>query len=120
MDANAFVDNRDRRIELQHAFCSLDCVGKDPRTESGKAVYFQPPKSVKICKPCIIYKRDTANLGYADDKTYMAQWRYQVTVVDTNPDSVIPDKLIWLFPKISPERTYTSDNLYHWVFTLFY
>lgn len=82
-------------------------------------VYFQPPATVLLKYPCIIYSTAVRKPKYADDIPYDLQMGYSVTVIDSNPDSVFPDKLAEL-PKCTFDRHYTSNNLNHDVFTLFY
>lgn len=82
-------------------------------------VYFQPPSNVQIKYPCIVYKRDTAETVFADNNPYRYTKRYQVTVIDRNPDSDIPDKVAAL-PMCTMARFYTADNLNHDVFTLYF
>jgi hypothetical protein len=82
-------------------------------------VYFQPPPSLHMDYPCIVYKRDYRLIRYADDKPYSHKKRYQVTVIDKNPDSIIPDKIAEL-PMCSYDRFFTSENLNHDVFNLFF
>lgn len=98
------------RLELQQVL--VDLLGSSN-------VYFQPPPTVKMKYPCIIYKRDAVNEEFADNQPYARKKRYQVTVVDQNPDSDTPDK-IGSLPMCSYERFYTSDNLNHDVFNLFF
>lgn len=82
-------------------------------------VYFQPPPTVKMEYPCIVYKRDNARTIFAGDKPYGYTKRYQVTVIDRNPDSLIPAKIAAL-PMCTFNRFYTADNLNHDVYTLFF
>lgn len=82
-------------------------------------VYFQPPPSLKMDYPCIVYKRDSAETIFAGDKPYGYTDRYQVTVIDRNPDSEIPAKVAKL-PMCIFDRFYTADNLNHDVFKLFF
>lgn len=82
-------------------------------------VYFQLPASLKLEYPCIIYKRDADNPFYADDKRYLGMKRYLITVVDKDPDSIIPDKMLQ-FPYCSFTSHYTVDNLNHDVYSLYY
>lgn len=82
-------------------------------------VYFQPPPSLQIEYPCIIYKRDNMDMKHADNSLYKNKIRYQVTVVDRNPDSDIPEKVAAL-PLCSFDRAYAADNLNHDVFNLFF
>ena len=75
-------------------------------------VYFQPPPSLKMKYPCIVYERARINTQYADNLPYKLDMVYYVTSIDSNPDSEIPKKLSW-FPKSAFQRHYVSDNLYH-------
>jgi hypothetical protein len=85
----------------------------------GPDVYFQPPTNVMMQYPCIVYKRDQANTLFAGNKPYRYTKRYQVTVIDRDPDSAIPDKIASL-PSCTHDRFYTADNLNHDVFNLFF
>ena len=82
-------------------------------------VYFQPPPNVAMAYPCIIYKRDRSDMKSADNILYAHKIRYQVTVVDRDPDSLIPGKVAEL-PYCIFDRFYTADGLNHDVFKIFY
>lgn len=69
--------------------------------------------------PCIVYKRDDVDVLYAGNRPYRSTKRYQVTVIDQDPDSEIPDKVASL-PLSSFERHYTADYLNHDVFNVFF
>lgn len=83
-------------------------------------VYFQPPESVKIKYPCIIYERDSADIKFANDKPYKNVFRYTVTVIEKDPDGLFIEKLLGHFHMCRYDRHYTADNLNHDVFTLYY
>lgn len=82
-------------------------------------VYFQPPESVRLKYPCIIYKRRTGDTTFADDKPYRFEYCYTVTVIDANPDSDLPQKVAML-PMCKMDRCFTSDNLNHTTFVMYY
>lgn len=82
-------------------------------------VYFQPPATVKMQYPCIVYHRDNADTKFADNGPYRLTKKYQVTVIDRNPDSLIPDRVATL-PLCTYNRWFSADNLNHDVFTLYY
>ncbi|QJD49600.1 hypothetical protein HWD32_gp22 [Gordonia phage Secretariat] len=82
-------------------------------------VYFQPPNGLKMQYPCIVYSRDNMDVSYADNGPYRHATRYEVTVIDQNPDSAIVEKVAML-PKTSYTRFFTADNLNHDVFTLYF
>lgn len=84
-----------------------------------KNVYFQPPESIKLKYPCIIYSLDTINPRFADNVPYGVDKRYAVTIIDRNPDSTIPDELS-KWPLTFFIRFYTSNNLNHWVFNMYW
>lgn len=99
-----------RRIELQSMLEKL--LGS-------RNVYFQPPETLKINYPCIIYNLATIDVDQADDMNYICRKAYSVTYVDKNPDNTMVDELIKL-PGCRFDRTYRSSNLNHYTFTLFY
>lgn len=82
-------------------------------------VYFQPPNKLKLEYPCIVYERDDIANQHADNAPYKSLTRYKVTVIDDNPDSSIVDR-IKLLPQCRYNRFYTSDNLNHDVFNLYF
>lgn len=86
---------------------------------SEKNCYFSPPNGAQLKYPCIIYELSNANTQYADNKKYLIDMRYMVTVIDRNPDSKLRDEIL-LLPKCSFDRSFTSGNLNHYVFTLFF
>lgn len=82
-------------------------------------VYFQPPSTLKMVYPCIVYRRSQEAREYADGGLYSRMKRYQVIVIERNPDSEIPDK-VGALPLCSFDRHYTSDNLNHDVYNLYF
>lgn len=80
-------------------------------------VYFQPPASVKMQYPAIVYFRNNIDSTHADDGVYKQSLEYQVIVIDTDPDSEIVMKVSQL-PRCRYERHYVSDGLNHDSFIL--
>ena len=72
-------------------------------------VYFQPPSSVQMKYPAIRYSLSTLQNSKA----------YELILIDPDPDSIFIDKLLRL-PYCRFDRCYPSDNLNHYVFTLYY
>lgn len=81
--------------------------------------YFQPPASLKMSFPAIRYKLNNADKVNANNRAYLLMRSYEVTVIDANPDSEIPDKVLQL-PMCRFNRHYVADNLNHYVYTLYY
>ena len=82
-------------------------------------VYFQPPATVKMTYPAIVYQRDSQNSTYADNKPYNNETRYLVTVIDKDPDSEIPGKVAAL-PKSSFSRHFVADYLNHDAYSVYF
>lgn len=82
-------------------------------------VYFQPPATLKMNYPCIIYSRSTGDTQFADNAPYTFKKRYQITYIDSNPDNNIIEKICKL-PLCVYDRHYTADNLNHDVFNLYF
>lgn len=82
-------------------------------------VYFQPPDTIKMKYPAIVYSRDDIENDHADNGVYMQSTVYQVVVIDRDPDSEIVTKVSKM-PKCTFDRHYAADNLNHDVFTLYF
>ena len=98
------------RLELHEAL--VEILGS-------RNVYYQPPETLKLVYPCIIYKRSTPSVKFANDLPYIYNQRYSVTIIDKNPDSPILEKMNRL-PHCSFDRHFTSDNLNHDIYNLYY
>lgn len=98
------------RVELQALLESI--LGSDN-------VYFQPPASVTMQYPAVVYERDAARTQFADDKPYRYTQRYKVTVISRDPDEGIHEKIAQL-PMCTYERHFTVANLHHDVLNLFF
>lgn len=82
-------------------------------------VYFQPPESIKMHYPAIVYSLATIKKLPADDLSYLKYRAYTIILIDQNPDSAFVDKILDL-PMCNFDRAYAGDNLNHWAFTIFY
>lgn len=98
------------RLDLHAILCEI--LGS-------RNVYFQPPSSVRMQYPAIVYSRKDIEKRSADDITYRKLPCYEVILVDKNPDSQFVGKILDL-PYCSYDRHYESDNLNHDVFTLYF
>ena len=82
--------------------------------------YYQPPETLKITYPCIIYHMNRVNDRKANNRSYARFKSYQITVIDRDPDSDIYDKIMDHFEMCRFERFFTTDNLNHWILNLYY
>jgi hypothetical protein len=99
-----------QRLELQAILEAVPGVAK---------VYFQPPASIQLTYPAIVYQRDFVDTEFADNTPYAIRKRYQLTIIDQNPDSAIPDHIAQL-PMCSFDRKYASGQLNHDVYRLYF
>lgn len=84
-----------------------------------RQVYYQPPESIKMEYPAIVYSKSKIQSTFANDTVYSKKTRYDVTVIDRRPDNPIIEKLMEL-PYCSYDRMFKSDNLNHDTLTLYY
>lgn len=82
-------------------------------------VYFQPPPTKKMNYPAIVYHLSDIDTTYANNKMYIGTKNYSITVIDKNPDSIIPDKILEL-PLTSFSTFFMSDGLNHFVFSTYF
>lgn len=83
-----------------------------------KNVYFQPPSTIKMSYPAIVYSLGNIENRRADNSVYNTNKSYELTLVTSNPDDETVNKLNVL-SMCSFDRFYTSDNLNHYVFTIY-
>ena len=104
-----------KRLDL-HALL-IDILGTKGQTIS--RVYFQPPATIEMEYPCIIYNHSNRKNFFSGDNIYLGMNQYSITVVDEDPDSLIPDKVLAL-PYCSFSAHFTVDDLNHDVYTLYF
>lgn len=82
-------------------------------------VYYQPPESLQMEYPAIVYSRSNIKNTFADNNVYIQSHVYQLIVIDEDPDSEIVKKVSGL-PTCRFERHFTKDNLNHDIFLINY
>lgn len=98
----------------------IDLQAKLEELVGNKNVYFQPPASVKLSYPCVIYRVGNGNAKHANDKMYIFTHSYEVMFIYKKPNLEIIDEVLSTLPMCRLDRTYCSDNLNHYVFTIYY
>lgn len=86
---------------------------------NSRNVYYQPPESIKMSYPSIVYSLKDIRLEHADNKSYYKSRCYEITVISAKPDPEYIDKILE-FKQCRFDRHFKSDNLNHYVFTLYY
>lgn len=97
------------RLELHELLC---------QTLGSRNVYFQPPESVKMKYPAIVYRRNRIENVSADNVVYKQSVSYTITVIDKDPDSEITERVSKI-PRIMYDRSFVADNLNQDNFVLF-
>lgn len=97
------------RLTLHEKLCKI---------MGNRNVYFQPPTTIKLNYPCIIYHREGPNDRNADNDIYLRKTRYRLTVVDSNPDSPISETISKL-RYAQWNNNYSTDGLNHFVYTIY-
>lgn len=100
----------DRRVELQLLLETL---------AGHNHVYFQPPSGHKMVYPAIVYERDGRVNQFADNAPYAHKKRYQVTIIEKNPDSPTPDKIAAL-SLCTFVRYFATEGLHHDIYSLYF
>lgn len=101
----------DKRLELQQKF--EDILGT-------RNVYFQPPETMKLQYPCILYFKTNVPVSYANDSVYKYKQGYTVTYVDKDPDAEMPFTILKSFKYCRIDSFYKSEGLNHTKLTIYY
>ena len=103
------METKDRRLKISQMLHNV--LGSNN-------VYFDPPESVKMKYPAIIYTRAKTNTKSADNKKFVSYDRFEVTFIRKEADSTIVDAILEL-PYCEHVREYKASDLYHDVFTVY-
>ena len=80
-------------------------------------IYFEPPENTKILYPAVIYELSSMPTKYADNRPYNVKHSYSVTLITDNPDNEYIDTFANL---MHFDRVFVSDNMYHYVYSIYY
>lgn len=101
---------KERRLQLHNKL--VEILGSDN-------VYFQPPESVKLQYPAIVYERSSINNPHASNQVYLIGCDYRITIIDKSPVSDVVEKMS-RFPTANFSRHYVDSNLNYDVFIIKY
>ena len=100
-----------RRLELQTKLEEI--IGNSN-------VYFQPPASVHLVYPCVVYTIGDGDVKRANDSIYQYVNSYTLTFIYKQPNIDIIEKVLKEFQMCRFDTAYCSENLNHYVFTVYY
>ena len=98
------------RYELHELLCTI--LGS-------RNVYFQPPETVKMVYPAIVYHLANIRNFEADNSVYRQSHHYTITVIDPDPDSTVAAQLSTIL-RSRFDRMFSTEGLNHFVFTIYY
>ena len=98
------------RLDLHKILCEI--LGSNH-------VYYQPPESVKMEYPAIVYCKKNIDTKFANNGTYLLPISYEITVIDKKPDNIVIEKILQM-PMCRFDRHFKSDNLNHDVLILYF
>lgn len=81
--------------------------------------YYSSPASLQMNYPCIKYDLSDPRMLHADNIPYLVNLQWTITVIDEDPDSEIASRFFSL-PKCRFDRKFSSDDLNHFVFSLYF
>jgi hypothetical protein len=82
-------------------------------------VYFQPPSTLTMVYPCIVYSLARIEADHGNNMPYTQRKKYTVTVIDRDPDSAIPGKVARL-ESAAHKSHFVANNPNHDVFDLYF
>lgn len=100
---------KDRRVKVSQMLHSV--LGSSN-------VYYDPPESIKMKFPAIVYKRAKINTINASNDKYVIHDRYEITFIRKDADNETLDAILAL-PYCEHNSSYKASDLYHDVFTLY-
>lgn len=86
-----------------------------------KNVYHDPPQNIQLKFPCALMEMGTPTVQYADNLPYQWANRWSITIIDRDgtKGEYYVRKMLEL-PYCSFDRKFVTDNLYHFVFTIYF
>lgn len=103
------MSREDRRLRLQSMLESI--LGS-------RNVYFQPPASITMNYPCIVYNFTGVYATQADNSKYLKSDAYDVTVITKDPVFDEVNEALLEIPYCRFSRHFVNDNLHHFSYSL--
>lgn len=103
------MSRKTRRDKLQETLAGITGIRK---------AYFQPPASIQLKYPCIIYTYSNERILHANNSVYKEEDEYDVMLITKDP---LPDEImteIRDLPYTRFSRHFVKDNLHHFSYTM--
>ena len=98
----------------------LQLQGKLESLLGSENVYFQPPETIKLRYPCIVYSLDPTYTRHADNRNYIITNRYHIKHIYKSLSKSLKDQFLTEFMMISHDNRMIADGMYNDDFTLYY
>ena len=82
--------------------------------------WYQKPSAHRMTYPCFVYRSLEPDVIRANNHGYLMFPRYEVIYITDTESDEIDRTMLDAFEYCDVGRKYVSDNLYHYVFTIYY
>lgn len=86
----------------------------------GVHVYIEPPSNILLQYPALVIFRSSGLSKFANNMPYHFTNNFDLTYISYDPDDANVEKIVMGFPMIRLNRHFTSDDLHHDSFLLYY
>lgn len=97
------------RIELHHQL----------EQSFGVKAYYQPPESMKLTYPCVVYSFETFNTRNANNMPFVINERYKVSYLHKNVDDSRCKAVLRDFDKITHTQHYVTNGVYNDIYYIY-
>ena len=104
------------RLELQ---AILEEILSEYAADGKQHVWFQPPSSVYLTYPCILYSLSSKEILSANNGKYRTRNKYTLTLIDRDPESILQARIESL-PYCAFDRVFSVDGLHHYTYTIYF
>lgn len=85
----------------------------------GCKAYYQPPESLKLTYPCIVYAIERFETRKANNANYLINERYKVSYLHKDVDDSTVKSVLRIFNKMSHAQHYKTNGVYNDVYYLY-
>lgn len=103
------MSRRTRRNKLQETLSNITGI---------KRAYFQPPASIQLEYPCIIYTYSDERIRHANNDVYIEEDTYEIMLITKDP---LPSEMMTELrdlPYTRFSRHFVKDNLHHFSYNM--
>ena len=100
-----------KRLEFHELLCTM----LDSRN-----VYFQPPETIKLHYPCIVYSAGEDQILHADNYGYFKADCYEVQIIAKDPTFELFETFTSKWQYAREKVPFTADNLNHHNYTVYF